>query len=111
MGKQNNIAVAEYSVDYRTEEAKNSMPIKFESENLNELKSSDIDDEYIDFEPKINPYYGRSVYSKRLPLVPKRQKISKFRIVLASLLLILVIISVATVVTIADPNFILDMNF
>lgn len=111
MSKKNNISILEYSVDYRTEEAKNNIPIEFKSENSNELKKSDVNCEYIDLDSKISSSYRRNMCSRRLPLVSKRQKISKFRIVLASLILILVIISVATVVTIADPNFILDMSF
>lgn len=118
MGRKNNV-VSEYSVDYRRERLKYNKANYIDEHHLDSnrpVKKISHDD--IKYNREIKSYSnGRPYMSSNSPVFlrslrneRKPYKSPKTRIVLAIALLILLIASIAIVVTLVDTNFVIDMS-
>ena len=109
--ENNNELVSEYNVDYRNGDVRETRieGIYNASEGVRHV-------EHVDFRPRYSPNHKNKAYSVRPQPVVKpvvrtdEIGVNKSRVVLASIILVLVIASVAVVVTLANPNFSVDMT-
>lgn len=109
MGRKNNV-VSEYSVDYRRERLKYNKANYVDEYQLNPnrpVKKISHDD--IKHDREIKSYNNKLRYSNYNSRAFKKNKKSN-RNGLAIALLILLIASIAIVVTLVDTNFVIDMS-
>jgi len=111
MGTKNDI-VSEYSADYRGERLKNNISDYKEEYQINAnrpVKKLSHDD-VIKHNREIKNYNNNLNCIKSDFRTSNKIDLNKFRAILAIVLLILLITSVAIAITLIDPDFVIDMN-